>query len=230
MLHTAAPHVDVPTVPEAEKAASHCTPVMLDNTKGVLDVGDYVLGEVILDTGAAKVMLSKKFVEALGIDLSTLTPEPKFVIAGGNVETTMGQSAAKLEFILLRGTDHELRVTLTALVVNTNAYCALLGTKFITATNGPHDSYTETFKYRYPKIDGILHSYESPSPCHSVTHPLVAYAFSLGLILSYEDEEMLAPGRIDANQHICLQFVRQWRPSSCESSRHSKIAAAKKMP
>ena len=38
------------------------------------------------------------------------------------METTMGQISAKLEFIVSRGTDHELRVTLTALVVDTNAY------------------------------------------------------------------------------------------------------------
>ena len=49
---------------------------MLDNTKGVLDVASYVPQEVILDTGAAKIMLSKKFAETLGLDLSTLAPGP----------------------------------------------------------------------------------------------------------------------------------------------------------
>ena len=74
VLHNTAPHVDVATVLAGEKAATHYTPVMLDNTKGVLDVAGYVPQEVILDTGAAKIMLSKKFAEALGIDLLTLTP------------------------------------------------------------------------------------------------------------------------------------------------------------
>ena len=135
-----------------------------------------------MDTGAAKVTISKKFVEVLGIDVTTLTPGPEFVTAGGNVETTMGQTAAKLEFILSRGTERELRVTLTALVLDTNAYCALLGTEFITTTCGGYDSYTEKFKYRYLAADGVLHSFELSAQCHSATPPLVVYAFVVGLI------------------------------------------------
>ena len=140
-----------------------------------------------MDTGAAKVMLSKMFTKALGIDLTTLTPGPEFVTAGGSVETTMGQTAAKLEFILSRGTDYELRVTLAALVVDTNAYCALLGREFITATCGGYDSYTEKFKYRYSVANRVLHSFELSAPCHRVTPPLVAYAFVVGLIDAAED-------------------------------------------
>ena len=71
---------------------------------------------------------------------------------------------------------------LTALVLDTNAYCALLGTEFITTTCGGYDSYTEKFKYRYPAADGVLHSFELSAPCHSATPPLVAYAFAVGLI------------------------------------------------
>ena len=138
--------------------------------------------------------------------------------------TSMGQTTAKLEFVMSRGTDHELRVTLTDLVVDTNAYCALLGTKFITATNGAYNSYTKKFKYRYRAIDGILHSYELPAPCESVTTPLVAYAFLVGLIyssselldvlgtskddvLSYKDEEMLAPGHIFGAQFSHMSTI-----------------------
>ena len=78
-----------------------------------------------------------------------------------------------MEFILSRGTDHELRVTLTALVVDTNAYRALLGTDFITATNGGYDSYTEKLKYQILAADGIMHAFELLVPCHSVTPCLV---------------------------------------------------------
>ena len=187
VLHKAIPEVEVPAIREAERASSHYTPAMLDNSKGVPDVASYIPQEVIMDTGAAKVMLSKKFAKALGIDLNTLTPGPKFIIAGGNVETTMGETTAKLEFILFRGTDHELRVTLTALVVDTNTYCALLGTEFITATCGGYDSYTEKFKYRYPPADGVLHSFELSTPCHSAMTLLVTYAFAVGPIDAAED-------------------------------------------
>ena len=73
------------------------------------------------------------------------------------------------------------------MVVDTNAYCTLLGTKFITVTCGGYDSYTEKFKYRYPSADGVMHSFELSAPCHSVTPPLVAYAFAVGLIDAAED-------------------------------------------
>ena len=76
---------------------------------------------------------------------------------------------------------------LTALVVDTNAYCALLGTEFITTTCGGYDSYTEKFKYRYPAEDRVLHSFELSAPCHSATPPLVAYAFAVGIIDATED-------------------------------------------
>ena len=123
VLHIAIPEVEVPPICAAEKETAHYTPAMLDNSKGVVDVAGYIPHEVILDTGAAKVMISKKFAEALGIDLTPLTSGQEFVTAGGSVETTMAQTTAKLEFILSRGTDHELRVTLSILVLETNAYC-----------------------------------------------------------------------------------------------------------
>ena len=108
VLHTAAPHVDVLAVPNAKKAASHYTPVMLDNSKGVLDVTGYVPHEVILDMGATKIMLSKKFSKAVGIRLTTLTPGPEFITARGSAETTMGHTPEKLKLILSRGTNYEL--------------------------------------------------------------------------------------------------------------------------
>ena len=42
VLHTATPHVDVLAVLAGEKALAYYTPVMLDKTKGVLDVAGYV--------------------------------------------------------------------------------------------------------------------------------------------------------------------------------------------
>ena len=78
-------------------------------------------------------------------------------------------------------------MTLSALVVDTNAYYALLGAAFITTTCGGYDSYTEKFKYRYLAADGVIHSFEQSTPCHSATPPLVAYLFAVGLIDAGED-------------------------------------------
>ena len=54
----------MPAVPDAEKVVAHYTPAMEDKSKGVMDVAGYVPEEVILDTGAAKIMFSKKFAKA----------------------------------------------------------------------------------------------------------------------------------------------------------------------
>ena len=66
MIHTVAPHVDVPAVFVGEKAVAHYTLVMLDNTKGVPDVAGCVPQEVILDTGAAKIMPCKSLLRHWG--------------------------------------------------------------------------------------------------------------------------------------------------------------------
>ena len=95
VLYEAIPKVEVPATHDAQRATTHYTPAMLDNSKDVLDVAGYIPQDVIMDTGGAKVMLSKKFAKALGIDLTTLTPGPELVTAEGSVETTMGQTAAK---------------------------------------------------------------------------------------------------------------------------------------
>ena len=52
---------------------------------------------------------------------------------------------------------------------------------------GGYDSYTEKFKYRYPAADGMLHFFEPSALCHSATSPLVAYAFTMGLIQAAEE-------------------------------------------
>ena len=55
----------VPAVAEADRQWTHSTPVYISNQDGILDVEGYVPKESILDTGASKVMLSKKFAAAM---------------------------------------------------------------------------------------------------------------------------------------------------------------------
>ena len=57
----------VPAVAEADRSRTHTTPVYISNQGGILDVEGYVPKESILDTGASKVMLSKKFAAAMQI-------------------------------------------------------------------------------------------------------------------------------------------------------------------
>ena len=120
--------------------------VFLDNTKKVMDVDKCIPQDVIIDTGAVSVMLSTKFSKVVDVNFSTLNLGPEFVTAKGKVVVAMGTTPHPLEFLLSRGTVHELRVSLHAVTVDTNAHCAILGMEFISAVKGGYNSYTEMFK------------------------------------------------------------------------------------
>ena len=102
----------------------------------MLNVNKCIPHEVIIDTGAVNVMLSTNFAKAVGINFSTLTPGPEYVTAEGKVVAAMGTTPQPLEFVLSRGTPRELRVHPPAIIVNTNAYCAILGMEFILVVKG----------------------------------------------------------------------------------------------
>ena len=78
----------VPVVSPGERENTHYTPAYIDNSKGVLDVEGYVPKDTIVDTGAAKVMLSKKFAAAMHIDSNALSRGIEYVTASGAVRTT----------------------------------------------------------------------------------------------------------------------------------------------
>lgn len=111
-------------VPVANRATTHYSPTLLDNQPGVLDVEGYVSQEVILDTGAVKVMFSKAFATAVGIKVGDLARGPNFVFVGGAVEVSIGVTKEEVEFILSRGTRRKHRVALFVTVVDTGAHCA----------------------------------------------------------------------------------------------------------
>ena len=138
----------VPIVPEEEQNTTHYTPVYISNQNGVLDVEGYVPKGSILDTDAAKVMLSKSFAAAMQVNSQTLRRGVEFVTASGAIEMPLGITATTLKFTLARGTDHECMVELHATVVDTTAYDVILGMEFVAAVRGAYDAYTEQFTYR----------------------------------------------------------------------------------
>ena len=172
----------VPVVAAAERANVHYTPAFLDNTKGVLDVEGYVPKETILDTGAAKVMLSKTFAAAMNINVRTLSQGVDFVTASGAVEKPLGVTKNKVRFTLSRGTSQMCTIEVEATIVDTTAYDVLLGMEFVAAMCGAYDSYTEMFTYRWHDATGLLNSHSISAPCHVSSRPLIAYACFGGLI------------------------------------------------
>ena len=80
--------------------------------------------------------LAKLDVRRLGVNFSTLTPGPEFVTAKGKVVVAMGTTPQPLEFVLSSGTPQKLTVHLHAIIVDINAYCAILGMEFISAIKG----------------------------------------------------------------------------------------------
>ena len=94
----------VPAVAEAYRLRTHSTPVYISNQDGIHDVEGYVPKESIVDTGASKVMLSKKFVVAMQIHSESLKRGVEFVTANGAMEMPLGVTKKKLKFMLGRGT------------------------------------------------------------------------------------------------------------------------------
>ena len=60
----------------------------------------YVPKETILDTGAAKVMLSKTFAAAMQVNSRNLRRGVEFVTASGAIEMPLGTTNTKLKFTL----------------------------------------------------------------------------------------------------------------------------------
>ena len=171
-----------PLIPVNDRPSTFYTPAFINNTDGVLDVEGYVPRETIIDTGAAKVMISKSFAIAMGIDLNTLSQGVEFVTASGAVEHPLGVTKTKVMFTLSRGTPNECKAGVPVTIVDTTAYDALLGMEFISAMGGAYDTWSEMFKYRWIGGDGVIRSHEISAPCHATTPPLVAYACFGGLI------------------------------------------------
>lgn len=73
-----------------DRPSTNYTPTFIYNANGVLDVEGYVPRETILDTGAAKVMLSKNFAAATNIRVADLEKGVEFVTASEAVEHPMG--------------------------------------------------------------------------------------------------------------------------------------------
>ena len=132
----------VPVVPEEERNSTHYTHFYILNQNGVLDVEGYVPKESILDTGAAKVMLSKTFAAAMQVNSQSLQRGVEFFTASGAIEMPLGITNTKLKFTLATGIDHECMVELHATVVDTTAYDVIMGMEFVAAVRGAYDAYT----------------------------------------------------------------------------------------
>ena len=138
--------------------------------------------ESILDTGASKVMLSKKFAAAMRTHSQSLQRGVEFVTASGAIEMPLGVTKEKLKFTLGRGTDKLCVMELHATVVDTTAYDVILGMEYVTAVKGAYEAYTERFTYRWDDGEGGLQPHAISAPCHTYKPPVVAYACFGGLI------------------------------------------------
>ena len=74
-----------------------------------------------------------------------------------------------------------------AIIVDTNAYCAILGMEFISTVKWGYNSHTELFKYKLANSDGSTQSYRFSTPCHTFHPSVVACAFYAGLIKLAEE-------------------------------------------
>ena len=78
----------------ADRSTTHYTLAFLYTQDGALDANGYVPRATIIDTGAAKVMISKSFAIAMGLDLNNLNNGAEFVTASNR--TLKGKSVLAL--------------------------------------------------------------------------------------------------------------------------------------
>ena len=160
-------------------------------------------------------MLTTKFVRAVGVNFSTLTLGPEYVTAEGKVAAAMSTTLHPLDFVLSRATPQVMRIFLHAIIVDTNAYCAILGMESISAYKGGYNSYTKPFKYRTSSPDGTTQSCRLSAPCHTYTPLVVACAFHAGLINEYHH----APHQLAAYD---------MRDACLAAARHREVLAAER--
>ena len=172
----------VPAVPGGSKILVHYTPAYLDNTGGVLDAEGYVPKEVIIDTGATKVFISRVFAAAINLRKDQLRRGDKYITASGAIETPLGVSESKLSLTLCRQTPQQRTESMYVTVVETTSYDILLGIDFLQAFGGAYDTYTEKFKYRYVTLSGEIQAHELKATCHTAETSLYAYAYFTGPI------------------------------------------------
>ena len=100
--------------------------------------------DTILDTSAAKVMLSKASAAAMDIHAVNMDKGVEFITAGGAVEVPMGVTRKKVEFVLSCGTPREHLASLHIIVVDTRVHDALFGMEFMVAMGRCYDTYVES--------------------------------------------------------------------------------------
>ena len=82
----------IPAVPEGEFFRTHAAAVLLDNSKAVLDVNNCIPQQVIINTGAVCVMMSKRYAVAVGVNVSALVRGIEFITADGALASSLGSS------------------------------------------------------------------------------------------------------------------------------------------
>ena len=132
----------VPAIAEANMAKTHAVAVLLDNSHAVLDVNNCIPQQVIVDTEAVCVMMSKRYAVAVGVNLSTLVRGIEFITADGALATSLGMNPHPIEFVLSRNTPKEHRLLVNVAIIDAPTYDILLGMEFIRAAKGAYDSYT----------------------------------------------------------------------------------------
>ena len=109
----------------------------LDTGRGQLEIEQKVPRVAIMDTGAGKIILGKKFADTLALcDPTLLVPAGSFVTASGQVEKGVMKTKHALTFVLAKGTAAETTIRSECLISNTDVYDVLLGMEFMGQTFG----------------------------------------------------------------------------------------------
>ena len=130
-----------------KKGAWIVAPVPVKNRELVVN-GVTPMGMVILDSGAAKPMISSRMARRMGITDEQLTVGVSFVTAIGKMSTGQRMTREKLSFTLAAKTQYETTYEEVAFVVDTDCYDVLLGIEVIGPIGGVYESWVDVFTWR----------------------------------------------------------------------------------
>ena len=104
----------------------------LDTHKGQVEIQGFVPKIAVVDSGAARIILGKKFAENIKLcGKEMLRPAGAFLTASGEEVTGLMKTMHCLEITLAKGTKQETKIQAKCLISETDVYDVLLGMDFL---------------------------------------------------------------------------------------------------
>ena len=137
-----------PQVSSDKRAATDWNVVTLPNDDGCFAMDGILPMDVVVDTGAKKVMIGKEVADMIGLTEEDLEPGEAYITAPGTLEAPRGVTKRPVEILIRRGTKNCTSAYLKVVVSHSTRYSVLIGTELIAMVGGMVDTWHHKIPYR----------------------------------------------------------------------------------